>query len=77
MVDRSAKMARKSSACYIMLNRVGGGITKETRSRNKPKTSIGAPLVACRSEMGNYIALFVLLTQRFVSSKDVVDTMLK
>ena len=77
MVDRSAKMARKSIANYIVLNRVGTRITKKTRPRNKPKTSIGAPLVACRSEMGYNIALFVILTKRFVSSENIVNAMFK
>ena len=77
VVDRCAEMARKSIADYIMLNRVGTRITKKTRSRNEPKTSIGTPLVADSAEMGDNIALFVFLTKRFVSSKYIVNAMFK
>ena len=77
MVNRCAEMARKPVADYIMLNRVGTRITKKTRSRNEPKTSIGAPLVASRTEMGDNIALFVFLTQQFVSSENIVNAMFK
>ena len=77
MVDRCAEMARKSIADYIMLNRVGTRITKKTRSRNEPKTSVGAPLVADHTEMGDNIALFVILTKQFVSRENIVNAMFK
>jgi hypothetical protein len=77
VVDRCAEMARKAGAGYIMLDRVGTRITKKTRSRNKPKTSIGTPLVADGAEMRDYIALFVFLTKQFVSREYIVNAMFK